>query len=96
MAHAPSKSEIKEEQNRWAIGGLRRPKASVARLSVLRQWAQQVASFFESFAEANPDVWQVTARFGDRTYEGPPPSLALKWRESLHEWSGAKAEPPHQ
>ena len=64
-------------------------------VETLRDALEQAIAAFDDFASENEQVWEVTRRFGDRTFEGPDQDLVKAWRERLRILEQAPPEPRH-
>ena len=86
----PSKRQRKEEQNDFAIGGMRNPAVAVARLHQVRKVGEQISAAWLDFVKDHPKALDAAIHYGSKETEIDEATLAAckktDWR-AFWEWS---------
>ena len=84
----PSKRQRREEQNDFAIGGMRSPAVSVSRLFQVRKTGETISSAWLEFVRDHPKALEAAVRYGSNEAKIDKDTLAA-WREKLEALLGA-------
>ena len=84
-----SKKEDREFENRWAIGGMRNPDASINRLVLVKQVGHQIRREWEKFLEDNARAVQVARDYGTE-WAALDDRLVAQWENTLAKLLKAK------
>ena len=84
-----SKKEEREFENRWAIGGMRNPDASINRLVLVKQVGHQIRGEWEKFVENNARAIQVARDYGTE-WAALDDRLVAQWENTLAKLLKAK------
>ncbi len=85
----PTAKEIREAENRNAIGGMRNPKRSVRRLSGLLEVGADLREDWRSLVEDFPGVMETARKYGTKKCELIPEALE-EWKKHLREYLEVK------
>ena len=85
----PSKKQPREEQNEYALGGMRNPAVAVSKLHQVRQVGKEIHAAWLNFANEHPVVLDAAVHYGSQEAEIDETALG-RWRERLESPLGAK------
>ena len=78
----PSKKQRREEQNDFAIGGMRSPAVSVSKLHQVRQVGEMIHTAWMEFVTDNPKAFEAAIHYGSPQAKLDEQVLG-RWRERL-------------
>ena len=78
----PSKKQVREAENSFAIGGMRNPEVSVSRLAQVRRVGEQTHAAWLNFASEHPGVLEAAEAYGSKEAKIDE-KLMKKWTERL-------------
>eukprot|EP00435_Cladocopium_sp_Y103_P073963 s637_g46.t1 len=80
----PSKRKVREDQNEFAIGGMRNPAVAVSRLHQVRRVGDQIQQAWMAFAHNNPEAIDVARNYGSREAKIDK-EILRRWTRRLEE-----------
>lgn len=78
----PSRKEVRETENTFAIGGMRNPAVSVSRLAQVKRVGEQIHAAWLNFAAEHPGVLEAAVAYGSKKAKINE-ELVKKWAERL-------------
>ena len=81
----PTAKEVREEENRNAVGGMRNPKRAVKRINGLLEVGADLREDWRSLVEDFPGVMETAKKYGTKKCEIIPEAL-MEWKKHLNEY----------
>ena len=86
---APTAKEVREEENRRAVGGMRNPRRAVRRLQGLLEVGEDLREDWRSLVEDFPSVMETAKKYGTKKCEVVPEALE-EWKKHLRSYLEVK------